>query len=154
MRPVAPGSFGGRVTTRHAHQKMRPLVHGGAVPMGVVIAKPSLRASCVVYAARRTRRYQMLHMPRLADTIDVSVRDASDETNRAAIRTHLQQIATAFASGSFEAPLLTHAEVPPGIDVSSPDVCGQKRRAWRSVASWSELPARGRRRWLLRFQLP
>jgi hypothetical protein len=48
-------------------------------------------------------------------TIDVSVRDASDETNRAAIRTHLQQIATAFASGSFEAPLLTHAEVPPGV---------------------------------------
>src|SRR5256885_3457497 len=47
--------------------------------------------------------------------IEVGVRDASDETNRAAIRTHLQQISTAFAAGRFEAPLITHAEMPSGV---------------------------------------
>jgi hypothetical protein len=47
--------------------------------------------------------------------IEVDVRDASDETNRDAIRTHLRQIATAFAGGNFEGPLMTHAEMPPGV---------------------------------------
>jgi hypothetical protein len=40
--------------------------------------------------------------------IDVSVRDASDATNRAAIRSHLPHIATMFADGNFEAPMLVH----------------------------------------------
>src|SRR5438067_11049735 len=50
-------------------------------------------------------------------TIDVGVRDSSDGSNRDAIRTHLQQIATTFAAGRFEVPLLTHAEMPPGVTV-------------------------------------
>jgi len=47
--------------------------------------------------------------------IQVEVPDASDEINRNAIRTHLRQIATAFGAGSFDAPLMTHGEVPPGV---------------------------------------
>jgi hypothetical protein len=48
-------------------------------------------------------------------TIRVEVRDASDEASRQAIQQHLQQIAEEFAKGRFEAPLATHAELPPGV---------------------------------------
>ena len=49
-------------------------------------------------------------------TIQVDVKSASDDVNRQAIRTHLRSIAAAFADGQFEAPFLTHGEVPPGVD--------------------------------------
>ena len=46
--------------------------------------------------------------------IDVSVREAADTKNREAIRSHLPHIATMFASGNFDAPMLVHdsANVP------------------------------------------
>ena len=47
--------------------------------------------------------------------IDVSVNDASDATNRDAIRSHLKEIAVAFAHGDFAKPFATHGEVPPGV---------------------------------------
>jgi hypothetical protein len=47
--------------------------------------------------------------------IRVEVKDASDESNRQAVRTHLRGIAAAFADGRFDAPLVTHGEVPPGV---------------------------------------
>lgn len=47
--------------------------------------------------------------------IQVDVIDASDQANRQAIRAHLREIATAFASGDFTAPFVTHAEEPPGV---------------------------------------
>jgi len=46
--------------------------------------------------------------------IEVTVNDPSDATNLAAIRNHLPQIAKQFAVGDFSAPLMTHAEMPPG----------------------------------------
>jgi hypothetical protein len=47
-------------------------------------------------------------------TIAVTANDASDVTTRDQIRTHLQEIAAAFAKGDFEKPLMTHGELPPG----------------------------------------
>ena len=46
--------------------------------------------------------------------IDVSVKEAGDTKNRDAIRSHLPHIATMFASGKFDAPMLVHdsANVP------------------------------------------
>jgi hypothetical protein len=40
--------------------------------------------------------------------IDIAVKDASDVTNRDAIRAHLRHIATMFGSGNCEAPMLVH----------------------------------------------
>ena len=40
--------------------------------------------------------------------IDIAVKDATDVTNRAAIRAHLPHIATMFGSGNFDAPMLVH----------------------------------------------
>jgi hypothetical protein len=40
--------------------------------------------------------------------IDVSVKDASDTTNRDAIRAHLPHIAEMFGAGNFEAPMFVH----------------------------------------------
>ncbi len=40
--------------------------------------------------------------------IEVDVKDPADTTNRDAIRSHLSHIATMFASGNFDAPMLVH----------------------------------------------
>ena len=57
--------------------------------------------------------------------IDVSVKDPSDTKNRDAIRSHLRHIATLFADGNFEAPMLVH---------DSPNVPGTKGMAARKSA--------------------
>jgi hypothetical protein len=46
--------------------------------------------------------------------IDVAVKDSADHANRDAIRAHLPRIASMFAAGDFQAPMLVHATEPPG----------------------------------------
>jgi len=48
--------------------------------------------------------------------IEVTVNDAKDAANLAAIRTHLQKVAKDFARGDFSAALETHGELPTGAD--------------------------------------
>jgi hypothetical protein len=48
-------------------------------------------------------------------SIEVDAVDADDHASRDQIRTHLREIAKSFASGDFEKPFQTHAEVPPGV---------------------------------------
>jgi hypothetical protein len=48
-------------------------------------------------------------------SIEVDVTDLKDDVSRAAIRTHLKEIAAAFANGDFDKPFRTHGEVPPGV---------------------------------------
>jgi len=48
--------------------------------------------------------------------IEVSVNDPKDAESREAIRGHLEHIARMFAAGDFEAPMLIHDRVPPGVD--------------------------------------
>lgn len=58
------------------------------------------------------------HHFRLAATggsIEVTVKDTSDETTIAAIRGHLRSIAGEFSEGRFDKPFQTHGEVPPGV---------------------------------------
>jgi hypothetical protein len=47
--------------------------------------------------------------------IEVSANDAADTESRDAIRGHLSHIATMFAAGDFDAPMLIHDRVPPGV---------------------------------------
>ena len=47
--------------------------------------------------------------------IDVSANDPADTASRDAIRSHLAHIARMFAEGNFEAPMLIHGRVPPGV---------------------------------------
>jgi len=47
--------------------------------------------------------------------IQIEAGDGADPATIEAIRTHLREIATAFAAGRFDAPFATHAEVPPGV---------------------------------------
>ena len=59
------------------------------------------------------------HHFRLTQTggsIEVTVKDQADEKTIAAIRGHLQSIASDFAGGQFDKPFQTHGEVPPGVD--------------------------------------
>jgi hypothetical protein len=46
--------------------------------------------------------------------IEVTVNDAANTADLAAIRDHLARIAKQFAAGDFSAPMMTHAEMPPG----------------------------------------
>jgi len=49
--------------------------------------------------------------------IDVSANDAKDTASRDQIQMHLGHIARMFAAGDFNAPMLIHDRVPPGVPV-------------------------------------
>jgi hypothetical protein len=53
--------------------------------------------------------------------IEVSANDPDDAASRDAIRAHLAHIAKMFAEGDFEAPMLIHDRVPPGVPVMQRD---------------------------------
>ena len=55
--------------------------------------------------------------------IEVTANEAADTASRDQIRMHLGHIAKMFASGDFNAPMLIHDHVPPGVPVL------QKRKA-------------------------
>lgn len=55
------------------------------------------------------------HLYRSGGAIDVSANDPGDAASRDAIREHLGHIARMFAEGDFEAPMLIHDRVPPGV---------------------------------------
>lgn len=60
------------------------------------------------------------HHFRLTETggaIEVGVNDPGDTASRDAIRTHLTHIAALFSEGNFEAPMLIHDRVPPGVPI-------------------------------------
>jgi len=48
--------------------------------------------------------------------IEVEANDAQDTASRDAIRSHLGHIVTLFAAGDFSAPMLIHAQNPPGTE--------------------------------------
>lgn len=52
---------------------------------------------------------------RSGGTIAISVKQATDEETRSAIRGHLKMIADDFKRGDFSSPFATHGEVPPGV---------------------------------------
>lgn len=47
--------------------------------------------------------------------IQIAANSRSDTKSRDEIRAHLSHIARMFAEGDFEAPILIHAQVPPGV---------------------------------------
>ena len=49
--------------------------------------------------------------------IQVEANDANDTASRDEIRMHLRHIAMMFADGNFKAPMLIHAQTPPGVSV-------------------------------------
>jgi hypothetical protein len=48
-------------------------------------------------------------------SIEVEVNDPNDAASRQQISSHLQHIAQKFAVGDFAAPMLIHAQTPPGV---------------------------------------
>ena len=80
------------------------------------------------------------HHFRLSPTggsIEVTVKDRSDDATIAAVRSHLQSIAREFADGRFAKPLQTHGEVPPGV-------AEMQSRKQRIAYRYEELPRGGR----------
>lgn len=49
-------------------------------------------------------------------TIEVEANEAEDAASRDQIRSHLGHIAAMFAAGNFQAPMLIHAQNPPGTE--------------------------------------
>jgi hypothetical protein len=49
-------------------------------------------------------------------SIEVTANSGEDKESRDAIRGHLTHIAKMFSDGDFEAPMLVHDRVPPGVD--------------------------------------
>jgi hypothetical protein len=78
--------------------------------------------------------------------IDVSANDPNDAASRDAIRTHLEHVAGMFAHGNYEAPMLIHGRVPPGVPEmkSHPDAIRwsyEKTEAGARVVASSKDPA-------------
>jgi hypothetical protein len=48
-------------------------------------------------------------------SIEVEAKSAEDKGSRDQIRSHLGHIASMFAAGNFRAPMLIHAQTPPGV---------------------------------------
>jgi hypothetical protein len=48
-------------------------------------------------------------------SIEVAANDPADTASRDAIRGHLEHIASMFSEGNFDAPMLIHDQVPPGV---------------------------------------
>ena len=69
--------------------------------------------------------------------IDVSVKDAGDRVNRDAIRAHLPHVASMFAAGDFQAPMLVH-----GVDV--PGTAELARLKTAIAWTYRETPGGGR----------
>lgn len=70
--------------------------------------------------------------------IDIAVKEASDTTDRDAIRSHLPHIAMMFGQGQFDAPMLVHdTKDVPGIAVLT-------ARKDKLTYRYSETPAGGR----------
>src|SRR6266481_826903 len=66
--------------------------------------------------------------------IEVGVNVKSDTAGRDAIRAHLKEIAGEFASGNFEKPFMTHAEIPPGAGTMK-QLAGKIRYSFRETRS-------------------
>jgi hypothetical protein len=73
------------------------------------------RRGAVAMGFDQDKTTHLFHLTADGGAIDVSVNEASDSTNRDAIRSHLKEIAVEFAHGDFAKPFATHGEVPPGV---------------------------------------
>jgi hypothetical protein len=54
-------------------------------------------------------------LTRTGGVIEVTANDAGDKTAISQIQSHLQHIAMMFGEGNFTAPMLIHAQEPPGV---------------------------------------
>ena len=92
-------------------------------------------------------------------SIEVEANDPADEQSRDQIRMHLAHIAAMFGEGNFEAPMLIHDRVPPGV----PDMTKQRSviryvfektaRGGRVVITTSDARALAAVHDFLRFQI-
>jgi len=127
--------------------RFAPLLLAGLLP-GALAAQDTA-SSCAAHHAGVDQRgdhvmgfdhVKTTHLFRLTPTggvIEVSANDPEDAASRDAIRTHLAHIAKMFSEGDFEAPMLIHDRVPPGVPVMQRE---KKAILW----TYEETPAGGR----------
>jgi hypothetical protein len=76
-------------------------------------------------------------LTRTGGVIEVTANDAADTTAIAQIQSHLRHIAVMFAEGNFSAPMLIHAQEPPGV--------AEMKRAGAAIGyKYEPLPRGGR----------
>ena len=69
--------------------------------------------------------------------IEVEANSAADTASRDQIRGHLRHIATMFAAGNFNAPMLIHDQTPPGVPTMQklkPEISYRFRQTTRGAA--------------------
>jgi TusA-related sulfurtransferase len=69
--------------------------------------------------------------------IEITANDQADAGSRTAIRSHLTHIAKMFAAGNYQAPMLIHDQVPPGVPVM---IARKAKLRW----TYEDLPAGAR----------
>jgi len=63
----------------------------------------------------QTKTTHHFYLSREGGVIQVEANESSDTTSRDEIREHLAHIAKMFSHGDFNAPILIHAQTPPGV---------------------------------------
>jgi TusA-related sulfurtransferase len=69
--------------------------------------------------------------------IEITANDQADAESRTAIRSHLSHISKMFAAGNYQAPMLIHDQVPPGVPVM---IARKRKLRW----TYEDLPAGAR----------
>jgi hypothetical protein len=65
------------------------------------------------FSHEKTTHHFRLHAD--GGAIEVQANSKDDTASRDQIRMHLRHIATMFADGNFQAPMLVHSQTPPGV---------------------------------------
>jgi hypothetical protein len=92
-------------------------------------------------------------------SIEVTANRAEDKESRDAIRGHLPHIAKMFSDGDFEAPMLVHDRIPPGVDAMKRKKTGiqwkyeELQNGGRIVATTKDPEALSAIHEFLRFQI-
>jgi hypothetical protein len=105
----------GAAGSSHAQHQMPPgMTHEEHLKQMQKEAELRKRGAAAMGFDQDTTAHHFLLAPD-GGTIEVEVKDPSDESSRGRIRAHLQEIARDFARGDFAKPLATHGETPPGV---------------------------------------
>lgn len=119
------------------------LLIGGSAVLAQTASAPSCHHANVdergdhVMGFDHTKTSHHFLLSKSGGSIEASANDPADIASRDAIRGHFTHIAAMFSEGNFEAPMLIHDRVPPGVPTM---------KSKKSLIEWrfEEAPAGGR----------
>jgi TusA-related sulfurtransferase len=130
--PLSAGQGQSSCDAHSAHSKTA----SGSTAAGDHHAKVNERGDAVMGFDHETTTHHF-RLTAGGGAIEITANDQADTESRAAIRSHLSHIAKMFAAGNYQAPMLIHDQVPPGVPVM---IARKAKLRW----TYEDLPAGAR----------